>query len=113
MDNSLYSRYIQEKTNHHIIETEQGFATYQYLNEGKTVYIMDIYVIPEARTSKVASTLADTIAGLAKSKGCTEILGTVQPSLKNSTFSLKVLLGYGMTLQSSSNDFIVFRKDIK
>lgn len=110
---SLYSRYLQERTEDHIVETEQGFASYRIVNEGKSAYIIDIYVVPETRKAGVASTLADTIAGLAKSKGCTELLGSVVPSAKGSTSSLKVLLGYGMTLKSSSNDFIVFSKEIK
>ena len=114
MGKSLYGQYLEERSfgQDLIVENDQGFATYKYVNDGKSVYIVDIYVIPAARKTKVASALADIIVGIAKEKGCTELLGSVCPSAKNSTTSLKVLLGYGMTLQSSQNDFIVFRKDI-
>jgi GNAT superfamily N-acetyltransferase len=109
---SLYAQYLEERSFDHIIETERGFASYRYLNDGKSVYIVDIYVTPRARKDGVASALADTIVREALQKGCTELLGSVCPSAKGSTLSLKVLIGYGMTLHTASNDFIVFRKEI-
>lgn len=108
---SLYADYIQERTNDYIIEDETGFATYRFLNE-KSVYIIDIYVRPDVRTSKLASKMANEIAEIAKHKGCTEMFGTVVPSAKGSDTSIKVLQGYGMRLHNSSNDLIVFKKDI-
>lgn len=107
----MWANYLKEKTEDLIRETDQGFATYKYIDE-KTVYIMDLYVHPDFRKSNVASSMADSIIGEAKSKGCTKLLGSVVPSNKNSTDSLKVLLAYGMRLKSSSNDFIVFEKEI-
>ena len=106
---SLYAKYVKERLNDECIESDKGFCTYRYLNDGK-VYIVDIYVVPEHRNSKEASEMADLVAAKAKEKGCKELIGTVQPSAKHSTESLKVLLGYGMTLDSSTNDLIVFKK---
>lgn len=108
---SLYAQYIKENRNDECIESDKGFCTYRYLNADQ-VYIVDIYVLPEHRKSKEASNLADLVTIEAKSKGCKVLLGSVVPSAKNSTASLKVLLGYGMSLDSASNDFIVFKKDI-
>lgn len=108
---SMWANYLKEKTEDLMRETEHGFATYKYIDE-KTVYIMDLYVDPDFRKSNVASKLADSIIEEAKGKGCVKLLGSVVPSNKNSTASLKVLLAYGMVLKSSSNDFIVFEKEI-
>ena len=108
---SMYAEYLKEKTNDEILETEEGFATYRFVNE-KQVYIIDIYVKPGFRYEGHASVMADTIVGLAKQRGCTELLGSVVPTTKKSTDSLWVLLRYGMTLLSSTNDFILFRKEI-
>lgn len=108
---SLYKQYLEEKTTDKIIESDKGFITYRYVDE-KTVYIIDLFILPELRRDHVASFLADSIVEEAKLKGCTKLLGSVVPSNKNSTQSLNVLLGYGMVLESSSNNFIVFRKDI-
>ncbi len=112
MSDSLYAQYLRERTDDKIIENGAGFVTYRYMNEGKTVYIVDIFVKEELRKSGAASLLADEVVEEAQSLGATELLGSVVPSTKNSTISLKVLLGYGMQLASSSNDFVVFRKGI-
>lgn len=108
---SLYAKYLVERTNDLIIENEEGFATYRYINENQ-VYIVDIYVVPEARKKKLASAMADFIANEAKNKGCKEMIGTVVPSAKNSTASIQVLLGYGMSLHSATDNVVVFRKEL-
>ncbi len=101
-----------ERTNDLIIESDNGFATYRYVNDGRSVYIIDIYSSPDIRRTGTASYFADAICKEAKEKGCTEVLGSVVPSAKGSTLSLQVLLGYGMQLSAASNDFILFRKDL-
>lgn len=112
MSGSLYAQYLLERTDDHIIENGAGFVTYRYLNAGKTVYIIDIYIVPELRKSGAATGLADRVVEEAKSKGAVELIGSVIPSTKNSTISLKVLLGYEMTLASSAQDFVIFKKEI-
>lgn len=108
---SLYADYLRERTTDLILEDPKGFATYRYIDD-KTVYIVDIYVVPEARKQGFASELANLIAEEAKAKGCTSMLGSVVPSAKGSTTSLKVLLGYGMRLDRSGDNYIFFRKDL-
>lgn len=109
---SLYANYLREKTTDQIMETDHGFATYRFLKDQNAVYIVDIYVLPEFRKSNVASSMADAIVKAAKEDGYKKLVGSVIPSNKNSTDSLLVLLAYGMSLESSSNDFIVFGKEI-
>lgn len=109
---SLYKQYLEERTTDCIIESDHGFATYRYLDGFKTVYIIDIYVIPDQRKKGAASTLADMIAEEAKKMGAKEMLGTVVPSTKGSTVSLKVLLAYGFSLKSSGDNYIVMWKEI-
>jgi len=109
---SQYADYLKERSNDLIIEGPEGFATYRYLDNKKTVYIVDIYTVPDFRQKGQASWLADAIVKEAKDRGCTELIGSVVPSMKNSTASLKVLLGYGMSLASAASDFILFRKEI-
>ncbi len=109
---SLYAQFIHEKTTDKILETDDGYAMYRFLNDGRTVYVVEIYVVPEKRRSGVASQIMNDIAYLAKAQGCTEMLGSVIPSSKYSTRSLKACLGYGFTLASAGNDFIILRKDI-
>ncbi len=108
----MYADYLRERSHDEIIETASGFVTYRFLPDEKTVYIVDIFVIPEDRKSKMASLMADGIVKIAKDRGCSKLVGSVVPSMKNSTLSMKVLLGYGMSLESATADFIIFKKDI-
>lgn len=107
---SLYSSYIYEREGKEIVESEKGFATYNYINNG--CYIQDIYVKPEFRKEGIASKMADQIAEIAKSKGYKKLFGSVCPSANGSTESLKVLLAYGFKLSESSNNFIILEKDL-
>lgn len=111
---SQYGDYIKERLGDSIVERAEGFATYRFLERDgiKSVYIVDIYVGPLFRATKVASEMADEICKAAKEKGCTKLIGSVVPSSNGSTTSLRVLLGYGMTLKASTNDFITFEKEI-
>jgi ribosomal protein S18 acetylase RimI-like enzyme len=107
----MYGDYIRERTSDHYKETDKGWVTYRYLNE-KQCYIIDIYTRPDFRQTGAASTLADLVVEEAKSKGCSELIGTVVPSMKNSTISLKVLFAYGMDLQSCHDNVIICKKDL-
>lgn len=109
---SLYAKYLTERTNDRILETARGFATYRILSEQKSVYIVDIFVDSDFRKSGEAAQIANQVAEIAKKEGCIKMHGSVVPSLKNSTDSVRVLLAYGMKLQSSAQDFIVFEKDL-
>lgn len=107
---SLYAEYLAERTNKEIVESNQGFATYSFTEQG--VYIEDIYVKPEYRKSGIAAEMANQIVGIAKERGMKKVFGSVVPSAKGSTQSCLVLIAYGMRLSSSTTNFLLFEKDI-
>lgn len=109
---SLYAEYLKEKSDDKILELDFGFATYRHLPEEKSTYIIDIYIRPVFRKDGLASQMADQIVGEARAAGHTKLIGSVVPTSKGSTDSLKVLIAYGMHLKSCSNNFIIFEKDI-
>lgn len=106
----MYADYIKERENKDCIYTDKGFATYSF-NE-TSCYIEDIYVKPEFRQSGETKKLVDKIIESALEHGYTTLTGSVCPSAKGSTDSLKVLLAYGFKLLSSTNNFIIFSKEI-
>ncbi len=108
---SLYGEYIKERQGDDILEVDEGFATYRFV-DAETVYLVDIYVKPDARKYGHAAKLADTIASIAKQRGCKYMIGTVALGLKGSTDSLKVLLAYGMSLHQAQPSAIIMRKEI-
>lgn len=82
------------------------------LPDQKTVYITDVFVESDFRKAGTASQLGDEIAKIAKKEGYTKMLGSIVPSLKGSTESMKFLLSYGMKLQSCTENFIFFEKEL-
>lgn len=107
---SMYKKYVEERTNKSVLENESGFAVYSFTID--TVYIEEIFVSDEFRKSGRAVKMADEICEIAKSKGIKKVFGSVCPSAKGSTASLKVLLAYGMRLETATNDFIIMSKEI-
>lgn len=108
---STFGDYIKERQGKEIIEDDRGFATFQFLDDARC-YIEDIYVRPDFRKRGVAKDMADKVAERAKSVGCKTLWGSVVPTAKGSTDSIKVLLAYGMSLDSSAVNLILFKKDL-
>lgn len=107
---SLFAEYLEEFGSKQIIEDEHGFATFYKFNDG--LYIEDIFVKKESRDKGCASRYADKIAHLAMEQDLKKLYGSVKPSAKGSTTSLRVLLAYGFKLHSSANDAVIFVKEL-
>lgn len=111
---SLWADYLSECLGKIVLEAEEGFAVYLYTmwNDRKAVYIEEIYVRPDLRKRGVAASLADAIADVAKEQGCAFLIGSVAPTARGSTASLKVLLSYGFELShlDAQNNLIIFTK---
>ncbi len=109
---SLYADYLKEKSTDQIYEIDEGFATYRFLNDYRSVYIIDIYVRPEFRKSGIGKKIVDEIVYISKAHGCVELLGTIAPEMPGSTNSMKMQLAIGMKLHSVVGGAIILRKDI-
>jgi GNAT superfamily N-acetyltransferase len=106
----LYADYIKEREGKELLELEQGFATYKI--RPPECYIVDIYVKPEYRKTGVAATMADFICAIAKDRGCTTLLGSVNTAAHGATSSMRVLLAYGMVLRAAKESMIYLSKEI-
>lgn len=107
---SLYAKYIEERLGKQIIESDKSFVVYSFTEDA--VYISDVYIDKEYRRTGEASRLGDKVTEIAKSKGYNKLLGSVQPSTKGSSESMQMLLAYGFKLDSSTNDFILLKKEV-
>jgi GNAT superfamily N-acetyltransferase len=99
-----------EREGYSVYETEYGFATWKLIKED-TVYIRDIYVVPDERQNGRAREMADVICQRLKPQGVTKLMGTVDTRAHSATESIKVLLGYGMKI-SEGGVVLVFEKEI-
>ena len=110
MNLSLYGEYIQEREGKSIIENDFGFAT--FLINGDECYVCDIYIKKEHRIKNIASKFTDEIADIGREMGCKYLLGTVTPSLRGATVSMKAQLAYGFKIHAAKDDFIFLRKEL-
>lgn len=106
----MYAAYLEELGAKHLFRNDKGFVLYSFINDD--CYLEEIYILPEFRGKKEFSILADSVMKIAKEKGCKKLLGSVVPTINNSTRSIGMMLAYGATLVSSSNNFIVFSKEV-
>jgi GNAT superfamily N-acetyltransferase len=107
----MYADYLEELGVKKMVYNDKGFAIYCITNQD--CYIEEIYVKPEFRDQDVTKGLEAEITEVAKSKGCTRLLGSVIPSLKISSRNLGILFKDGWKLDSSSLNFIIVSKEIK
>jgi len=112
MKKSLYAQYINERCGRGILETKDGFATFDYVNTD-TVYIVDLFVTPNKRKSHVATSLADKIVEQALKDGKKYLLGSVDTTAKGAMESMKVLEAYGMTVCKVAEPMVFYGKEIK
>jgi len=110
MQPSLYGKYIKEREGFEIIEDECGFAT--YVINGDECYLRDIYVLPEHRKTKVASSYSKIIEEIAKDKGCKFLTGTVYLGANGSTESLMAVMKAGFKLASTTKEKIILIKEL-
>lgn len=108
---SLFADYKKEREGKEILENEYGFIT--YIINGDSVYIEDIYVVPEQRRLGVGGKMADIVCEIAKQRGCKTLYGSVSPQARGAHESMIALIAYGMKLHSLGNGLIYFSKDIK
>ncbi len=111
MKKSLYSQYIKERCGRGILETKDGFATFEYPTK-EVVYIVDIYVVPEKRKSHVAAMLADKIVEQAVKDGYKYLLGSVDIGTKDAEISTRVLEAYGMKPYKVAEPLVFYAKQI-
>ena len=108
---SLYAQYLQERSNRGILETEDGFMTFEYLPED-FVYIVDMFVKKESRNKYVATEMADKICEQAVKDGKKFLLGSIDAGAKNAAESTKVLEAYGMTVHKVAPPMIYYIKKL-
>lgn len=108
---SLYGKYVKERENCEIIETEYGFATYKVFEDH--LYVIDIYVLPEHRRSKKAETLMNTAYNIAKELGKNWVLGSVCLDANGREESLMSAFYWGMKISHYNGNMIYLKKEVK
>lgn len=112
---SLYADYVVEREGRSVLERDDGFVVYGYLQWGSTkaVYIKEIFVKKGAREKGVAAEMADVIADQARLRDTWVMIGSVDPLAAGATTSMRVLLAYGFEVDSMDAQLIYFKKNLE
>lgn len=106
----LYADYLKERDGLETLSTEQGFAVYKF--RGNECYIQDIYVVPKYRSLKVASSLANEIAKIAKKAGYHILTGSIDSRANGAKTSIKGLEAYGMKPYTTIGFMTYYAKEL-
>ena len=110
MGKSLYGKYILEKEKRHILEGKDYFLTYQF--EKDWVYIVDIYVEPKARSFGKITEISFKCEEIARKKGYTKMLGSVDISTNNPETPAIGMMRHGYKFHKLVGNIIFFTKDL-
>lgn len=109
---SLHSKWLKEYHNKEILENEYGFITYWYPNE-TTIYLEDIYIVPEQRNKKIGLDLVNQAIEIGKEKGCIQSIGSLDPNTVLFQKNLDNMLTFGYKISHIHGSLIILKKDIK
>lgn len=112
----MYAAYLLETQGKHTLTTEHGFVTYGFNCvpgvDFPHLYLEDIYVVPTARKTRVATEMADKLADIARERGLYKMMGSVSLGRKGADASLEILKRYGMRLFAAHENTIYMVKDL-
>jgi hypothetical protein len=93
-----------------VFESECGWAS--FIISGDECYIENIYIKPEFRKTKKASSIADEISLIAKERGCKYLTGSTNTKKPSVERSIQVILGYGFKYLKSNDSAIWYYKEL-
>lgn len=108
---SLYGDYIKEKLGRGILETEQGWISFDFIGKD-VVYVADMYVVPEHRRSKVGTELVNKVVEEVIKLDRKILMSSVDVTSKDALISLRGMEAYGMKIYSVQGTVVYFVKPI-
>jgi len=110
MGKSLYGKYVEEKEDRDIIEGKDYFLTYKF--EKEWCYIVDMYVTPVKRAKGLMTKISLQCEEIARKKGYTKMLGSVDISTNCPEISAIAMMRHGYKLFKLVGSVIFFIKDL-
>jgi len=112
MESKLYQDYLKEYRGQEYLERDFGFITYRHVAATNSLFIQDIYVEPEWRSSGNAKLLIDDVEAKGRELGCVVLVGSVYVKNPHATNSLKCLLMNGGRIVSADTEKINLCKEL-
>ena len=111
MIETFYPAYLKEYRNQDHIETDYGFISYVINEEEKTIYMVDIYVVPERRKENLSRKLVYMAMAEAKERGCTHGFTHVFNDFKDKEASLMAALAIGGKIVSVDPEKVMLKME--
>jgi GNAT superfamily N-acetyltransferase len=110
---SHYASYIKEQLpNAEVVETDFGFITCQLLTDGE-VFLRDIYVMPEKRSTNCPGELLNLASGWAIKHGARVMVATVHTNVGNPSRTLAFALKHGWEVTGAESGAILVMKSLE
>jgi hypothetical protein len=106
----MYKDYLKERENAELVEFPHGFVVLKIFPE--SIYLQDMYVVPEKRMTGQAWSMLKHIEQVAIAAGKLKLVTSCSPPANGSTISLKAILAGGFQLESCDKDMIYLTKDL-
>lgn len=109
---SIYADYLKEREGIETLESADGFMTYTLTEDA--LYIVDVYVRPEARRTGAATALEEQAIAKAKEAGRAHLMGSVSFGVAGVDASLKMMIrsGYSFLSFNEEKQIMYFTKGI-
>ncbi len=98
----MYAEYLKEREGIETLTSENGFMTYTLTDDA--VYIVDVYIRPEARKTGEATKLEAKVIEKAKEAGKSHLMGSVSFGVAGIDASLKMMVRSGYSFLSFDNE---------
>ena len=110
----MWLEYIRERCpEKSVLEYEgAGFAIYYPFEAENAMYIEDIFVVKDKRSTKLASRMEDEIMHIAHRKGLKYMIGSCDPATRGATHSMKTMLTRGYEIYQMVDGLIYMRKEV-
>lgn len=109
---SLWFKYLAECGGDQAIEHDWGFVTYRFVD--KSVYMPEIYIVPDKRRAGLATILVSEVEDIARKHKAEKLLGSVCMALPEHIriASIKGHLSLGFVPVMAEHGKIWFSRDI-
>lgn len=108
---TLYAKYISQRSGHEILENEHGFVIYKI--NGEECFIVDMFVDINSRKKYYGSEFINELVEIAKSKKCKVITANVHLWDANYQVTLVSSFKNGFNIVRASNDILLISRNLE
>lgn len=111
LKSTLYAKYVKERRDGDILETDHSFVTYKII--GNECQIIDLYVDNKFRKKGLCNNIIDELSEIARSKGCDHLSGNIYFLDPGHKITLLSAIKLGFEIINANNSVITICKRLE